>query len=104
MCCVVTRSFLKHTDLNITDFLPEILLFPEDCTSSGLSQDPSDKKATYLIWKYSLGSTLQFALLKIKIRLLKSDQKCLRHGTSTKPFLSHCKRDNTTKKTIFLKK
>ena len=40
-------SFLKHTDLNITEFLRKILLFPEDCTSSGLSLDPSDKKANY---------------------------------------------------------
>ena len=61
-------SLLKHTDLNITEFLPNILLFPEDCASSGLSQYPSDKKATYEIWIYSLGSTLQFALFKIKIR------------------------------------
>ena len=45
--CVITRSFLNHTDLNITEFLPKILLFHEDCTSSGLSQDPSDKKANY---------------------------------------------------------
>ena len=90
-----------HTDLNITEFVPEILLFSEDCTSSSLSQDPSDKKANYLKWKYSLGSTLQFALFKIKIRLLESDQKCLRHGSSTKPFLSLCKRDNTTKKQFF---
>ena len=47
--CVLcfTRSFLKHTDLNITEFLPKILLFPEDCTSLGLSQDLSDKKANY---------------------------------------------------------
>ena len=35
---------LKHTDLNITDFLSKILLFPEDCASSCLSQDPSNKK------------------------------------------------------------
>ena len=41
------RSFLKHTDLNITEFLPKIILFPEDCTSSGLSQNPSDIKAIY---------------------------------------------------------
>ena len=45
--CVITRSFLKHTDLNITKFLPKILIFPVDCTSSGLSQDPSDKKTNY---------------------------------------------------------
>ena len=38
------RSFLKHIDLNISKFLPKILLFPEDCTSSGLSQDPFEKK------------------------------------------------------------
>ena len=44
---------------------------------------------------------LQFALFKIKIRLLESDQKCLRHGSNTKPFLSLCKRDNTTKKQFF---
>ena len=42
--CVITRSLLKHTDLNITGVLPKILLFPDDCASSGLSQDPSDKK------------------------------------------------------------
>ena len=47
VCCVITRSFLKHTDLIITEFLSKILLFPEDCTCSGLSQDPSDKKANY---------------------------------------------------------
>ena len=40
-------SLLKHTDLNITDFLSKILLFPEDCASSGLSQDPSYKKTIY---------------------------------------------------------
>ena len=45
--CVITRSFLKHTDLNVTDFLPKILLFHKDCTCSGLSQDPSHKKANY---------------------------------------------------------
>ena len=45
VCCVITRSLLKHIDLNITIFLPKILLFPEDCASSGLSQNPSDKKA-----------------------------------------------------------
>ena len=38
---------LKHTDLNRTEFLSKILLFPEDCTSSGLSQDPSNKKTIY---------------------------------------------------------
>ena len=38
--------------------LPKILLFPEDCAPSGLSQDPSDKKASYEIQNYSLGSTL----------------------------------------------
>ena len=48
VCCVITRSFLKNTDLNITEFFPFfILLFPEDCTSSDLSQDPSDKKVNY---------------------------------------------------------
>ena len=47
VCCVITRSFIKHTGLNITEFLPKFLLFPEDCPSSGLSQDPFDKKANY---------------------------------------------------------
>ena len=49
VCAVLShvRSFLKHTDLNITEFLPKILLFPEDCTSSGLSQDLCDEKANY---------------------------------------------------------
>ena len=46
---------------------------------------------------------LQFALLKIKTRLLESDQKYLRHGSSTKPLLSICKGDNTTKKYILEK-
>ena len=47
VCCVITRSFLKHTDLNVTEFLPKIILFPDDCTSSDLSRDPSDKIANY---------------------------------------------------------
>ena len=47
VCCVIKRSFLNHTDLNITEFSHKILFFPEDCTTSGLSQDPSDKKANY---------------------------------------------------------
>ena len=34
-------------DLNITEFLSKILLFPEDCASSSLSQDPSNKKTIY---------------------------------------------------------
>ena len=95
MCVVL----LKHADLNITEFLLKMKLFPEDCASSGLSQDPSHK-----IWKYSLGSILQFALFKIKIRLLESDQMCLRHGSSTKPLFSLCKRDNTPKKNYLSEK
>ena len=47
--------------------------------------------------------TLQFALFKIKIRLLESDQKWLRHGSSTMPLLSRCKGDNTSKN-LFLEK
>ena len=47
-CCVpFSRSLLKRTDLNITEFLSKFLLFPEDCASSGLSQDPSNKKTIY---------------------------------------------------------
>ena len=100
---VITRSLLKHTDLNFTEFWPKPLLFHEDCASYDLSQDPSDKIANYEVWNYSLRSTLQFALFKIKIRLLESDQKCLRHVSSTKPHLSLCERDNTTKKILFWK-
>ena len=44
--CYYTVIF-KAYRLNITEFLPKILLFPEDCTSSGLSQDPSDKKTIF---------------------------------------------------------
>ena len=97
VCCVITQSFLKQSDLNITEFFTRnpIISRRLHIFGSGLPQDPSDKKANYLIWKYSLGSTLQFALFKIKIILLGSDQKCLRHGSSTKPFVSLCKRDNT---------
>ena len=40
---------------------------------------------------------------KIKIRLLESDQKCLRHGSSTKSFISLRKRDTPTKKICFWK-
>ena len=40
----VYLSPIGSTDLNITEFLQKILLFPEDCTSSGLSLDSSDKK------------------------------------------------------------
>ena len=35
-------------------------------------------------------SPLQFALFEIKIGLLESGQKCLRHRSSTKPLLSLC--------------
>ena len=47
------------------------------------------------------GSTLQFALFKIKIRLLESDQKCLRHGSSTKPFISPVKEITPRKNNFF---
>ena len=80
----------------------KFLLFPEDYASSGLSQDPSH---IFFFIKYgniyTLESILLFTLFKTKIRLLENDQKCLRHGSSTKPLLSHCKRDNTTKKISF---
>ena len=46
-------------------------------------------------WEYTL-----ICLFKINIRLLESDQKWLRHGSSTKPLLSRCKGDNTSKKLI----
>ena len=98
--CVITRSLLKHTDLNITEFLPKPLLFHEYCASSDLSQDPSDKIANHEIWNYSVGSTLQFALFKIKIRLLESDQKCLRHGSCTTPHVSLCKSKHHEKKSF----
>ena len=42
MFVCLKSSNIEHTDLNITEFLPKILLFPENCTSSDLSQDPSD--------------------------------------------------------------
>ena len=42
---VVTGSLLKHTDSNITEFLPKILLFLEDCATWGLSQVLSDRKS-----------------------------------------------------------
>ena len=61
-------SFLKHTDLNITEFLTKILLFPEDCTCSGLSQDPSDKKQ---IIKY--GNILLGVHFNLRYSKLKSD-------------------------------
>ena len=31
--CVIIRSLLKHTDLNITEFLTKITLLLEDCAS-----------------------------------------------------------------------
>ena len=55
----------------------------------------------YMIFNYQNNPT---ALFKIKIRLLESDQKWLRHGSSTKPLLSRCKGDNTSKKKKKLKK
>ena len=66
VCCVITRSFLKHTDLNITEFLPKILLFPEDCTSSGLSQDPSDKKQIIKYGNILFGVHFNLRYLKLK--------------------------------------
>ena len=44
--CYYTVIF-KAYRFKYTEFLPKILLFPEDCTCSGLSQDPSDKKEDY---------------------------------------------------------
>ena len=41
--CYYTVIIKAHRS-GITDFLSKILLFPEDCASSGLSQDPSNKK------------------------------------------------------------
>ena len=40
-------SLLSVISQNITEFLSKILLFPKDCVSSGLSQDPSNKKTIY---------------------------------------------------------
>ena len=79
--------------------MPKILLFPEHCASAGLSQGPSNKKASYEIWNYSLGSTLQFALFKIKIGFLECDQKCLRHG-----HFYHSAKEVTLRKIYFLGK
>ena len=66
---------------------------------------------TYLIKKQfikygniPLGEHFNLRYSKYKIRLLESDQKCLRHEISTKPLLSLCKGDNTTKKYFFEKK
>ena len=47
---------LKHTYLNITEFLTEIPLFLEDCASLGLSQDLSNKKKLNVgifSWEYT---------------------------------------------------
>ena len=41
---------------------------------------------------------VHFKLRHSKLKLLEIDQKCLRHGSGTKPHLSLSKRDNTTKK------
>ena len=45
MCCVIIRSLLKHTDLNVTEFLQknQLATILEDCAFSGLLQDLSDK-------------------------------------------------------------
>ena len=42
--CIITRSLLKYTDLNITEFLTKIIVFLEDCASKGLSQTYLKKK------------------------------------------------------------
>ena len=47
LCCYT--SLLKHTDLNVTEFLPKISLFPEDCATWGRSQVLSNRKTIYLI-------------------------------------------------------
>ena len=46
-CVLCYYTVIIHTDLNVTEFLSKILLFPEDCATSGLSQDPSNKKTIY---------------------------------------------------------
>ena len=55
--------------LNITKFLSKILLFPEDCTSSGLSQDPFDKKKQFI--KY--GNILLGVHFNLRYSKLKPD-------------------------------
>ena len=65
--CVIARSLLKNTDLNITECLTKILLFPEDCASLGLSQDLSDKKKQFI--KYGnipLGEHFNLRYSKLK--------------------------------------
>ena len=55
---------------------------------------------THLIQKQIIkyGNIILGVLFNLRYSKLKS-----RHGSSTKPLLSCCKRDNTTKKTFFLK-
>ena len=90
---------LKHTDLNITEFLPKILLFPEDCTCLGLSQVPSDKKSKFI--KYEnilLGVHFNLRYSKLKSDYSKVIKSAYVMGVVHNHFLSLCKRDNTTKK------
>ena len=49
-------------------------------------------------WEYT-----SICAIQNKNRLLESDQKWLRHGSSTKSLLSRCKGDNTSKKLFFEK-
>ena len=65
--------------------------------------DPSDKKASYEIWNYSLRSSLQFALFKIKIRLLESDHNAYVMGVVQNHFY-HSMKEITQRKNIFLEK
>ena len=52
--------------LNITEFLSKILLFPEDCASSGLSQDPSNKKQFIYYRNILLGVHFNLRYSKLK--------------------------------------
>ena len=57
-----------YTDLNITEFLTDFLLFLEDCASLGLSQDLTDKKQFI---KY--GNILLGVYFNLRYSILKSD-------------------------------
>ena len=67
--CVIKRSLLKHTYLNVTEFLTGIPLFLEDCASWGLSQGLSDKKKQLI--KY--GNILLGVHFNLRYSRLKSD-------------------------------
>ena len=63
---ILLHGHYTDTDLIVTEFLSKIILFPEDCESLGLSQDPSDKQQIMKYGSILLGVHFNLCYSKLK--------------------------------------